>query len=136
MKNNTSIEAQASAQETKVSENTNSEKKVKKTKKIKDQEKKSKKLSKKEKVVNSVKTEAKKNLLEDVVTKREVKYVYPEDCQDTLSRKKHRQAVRNQLHKLELEMHRIEDKNSKAFKAKQKEYEDFKKANLKKGAAA
>ena len=74
--------------------------------------------------------------MEEVVTKREVKYIYPEDCQDTLSRKKHRQAVRNQLHKLELEMHRIEDKNSKAFKAKQKEYEEFKRANIKNGVAA
>lgn len=108
--------------------------KVKKIKKAK-AEKKIKK-AKETKEVKAIKGQVKANLLEDVVTKREVKYLYPEDCQDTLSRKKHRQAVRNQLHKLELEMHRIEDKNSKAFKAKQKEYEDFKKANLKKGVAA
>ena len=112
----------------------NNEAKVKKSKKVKS-EKKSKK-AKETKEVKAIKKQVKTNLLEEVVTKREVKYIYPEDCQDTLSRKKYRQAVRNQLHKLELEMHRIEDKNSKAFKAKQKEYEEFRRANVKKGVAA
>lgn len=85
----------------------------------------------KEKVVNKVKKQAEVNLVEEVITKREVKYIYPADCQDTLSRKKHRQQVRNQLNRLELEMLRIEDKQSKEFKAKEKEYLKFKKANVK-----
>lgn len=133
---NTIDQAQATAQET--SAVANSVEAVKKEKKSKKEKKASKeaKASKKEKVVKAVKKEAAKNLVEEVVTQREVKYIYPEDCNDTLSRKKHRQAVRNQLHKLELEMHRIEDKNSKAFKEKKKEYEAFKAANLKKNAAA
>lgn len=133
---NTIDQAQATAQET--SAVANSAETVKKEKKSKKDKKASKeaKASKKEKVVKAVKKEAAKNLVEEVVTQREVKYIYPEDCNDTLSRKKHRQAVRNQLHKLELEMHRIEDKNSKAFKEKKKEYEAFKAANLKKNAAA
>lgn len=130
---NTVNQAQVAAQENQVVENSTEVKKSKKSKKVK-KDKSSK--DKKSEVIKAIKKEAKKNLLEEVVTKREVKYVYPEDCQDTLSRKKHRQMVRNQLHKLELEMHRIEDKNSKAFKAKQKEYEEYKKANLKAGAAA
>lgn len=133
---NTIDQAQATVQET--SAVANSVETIKKAKKSKKEKKASKeaKASKKEKVVKAVKKEAAKNLVEEVVTQREVKYIYPEDCNDTLSRKKHRQAVRNQLHKLELEMHRIEDKNSKAFKEKKKEYEAFKAANLKKNAAA
>lgn len=85
----------------------------------------------KEKVVKKVKKQAEVNLVEEVITKREVKYIYPADCIDTLSRKKHRQQVRNQLNRLELEMLRIEDKQSKEFKAKEKEYLKFKKANVK-----
>lgn len=120
---NTKNQAQATGNDNQVI--VNNEAKVKKSKKAKET-----------KEVKAIKKQVKTNLLEEVVTKREVKYIYPEDCQDTLSRKKYRQAVRNQLHKLELEMHRIEDKNSKAFKAKQKEYEEFKRANVKKGVAA
>ena len=129
---NTNDQAQATGNDNQVI--VNNEANVKKSKKVKS-EKKSKK-AKETKEVKAIKKQVKTNLLEEVVTKREVKYIYPEDCQDTLSRKKYRQAVRNQLHKLELEMHRIEDKNSKAFKAKQKEYEEFRKANVKKGVAA
>lgn len=129
---NTNDQAQATGNDNQVI--VNNEAKVKKSKKVKS-EKKSKK-AKETKEVKAIKKQVKTNLLEEVVTKREVKYIYPEDCQDTLSRKKYRQAVRNQLHKLELEMHRIEDKNSKAFKAKQKEYEEFRRANVKKGVAA
>lgn len=129
---NTNDQAQATGKDNQVI--VNNEAKVKKSKKVKS-EKKSKK-AKETKEVKAIKKQVKTNLLEEVVTKREVKYIYPEDCQDTLSRKKYRQAVRNQLHKLELEMHRIEDKNSKAFKAKQKEYEEFRRANVKKGVAA
>ena len=130
---NTKDQAQATGNDNQ--EIVNNEAKVKKSKKAKS-EKKSKKAKETKEVKAAIKGQVKTNLLEEVVTKREVKYLYPEDCQDTLSRKKHRQAVRNQLHKLELEMHRIEDKNSKAFKAKQKEYEEFKRANVKKGVAA
>lgn len=129
---NTNDQAQATGNDNQVI--VNNEAKVKKSKKVKS-EKKLKK-AKETKEVKAIKKQVKTNLLEEVVTKREVKYIYPEDCQDTLSRKKYRQAVRNQLHKLELEMRRIEDKNSKAFKAKQKEYEEFKRANVKKGVAA
>jgi len=74
--------------------------------------------------------------VEEVISKREVKYKYPEDCIDTLSRKKYRQQVRNKLHQLELEMYRIQDKQSKEFKRKSKEYESYKKEVLKEGAAA
>ena len=85
----------------------------------------------KEKASKAIKEEVKVNLIESVISKREVKYIYPEDCQDTLSRKKHRQQVRNKLNQLELEMYRIKDKQSKEYKAKEREYLKFKKENLK-----
>lgn len=112
-------------------------KKVKKDKKAKAEKVSKKKEAKKEaKVKKQVKKQVENNLIEQVISNREVKYIYPEDCTDTLSRKKHRQKIRNKLHALELEMHRIEDKNSEAFKAKRDEYLKFKKENLKEGAAA
>lgn len=90
----------------------------------------------KEKTSKAIKEEVKVNLIESVISKREVKYIYPEDCQDTLSRKKYRQQVRNKLHQLELAMRRIEDKQSKEFKAKEKEYLEYKKGKVKEGVAA
>lgn len=90
----------------------------------------------KEKASKAIKEEVKVNLIESVISKREVKYIYPEDCQDTLSRKKYRQQVRNKLHQLELAMRRIEDKQSKEFKAKEKEYLEYKKGKVKEGVAA
>lgn len=95
-----------------------------------------KKTKKNKKVLKEVKAQNEINLVEEVISKREVKYKYPEDCIDTLSRKKYRQQVRNKLHQLELEMYRIQDKQSKEFKRKSKEYESYKKEVLKEGAAA
>lgn len=95
-----------------------------------------KKTKNNEKVLKEVKAQNEINLVEEVISKREVKYKYPEDCIDTLSRKKYRQQVRNKLHQLELEMYRIQDKQSKEFKRKSKEYESYKKEVLKEGAAA
>ena len=90
----------------------------------------------KEKASKAIKEEVKVNLIESVISKREVKYIYPKDCQDTLSRKKYRQQVRNKLHQLELAMRRIEDKQSKEFKVKEKEYLEYKKGKVKEGVAA
>ena len=94
------------------------------------------KKTKSEEKSKEVKAQNEINLVEEVISKREVKYKYPEDCIDTLSRKKYRQQVRNKLHQLELEMYRIQDKQSKEFKRKSKEYESYKKEVLKEGAAA
>lgn len=98
-----------------------SEKKVKKTKK--------------EKLVDKTKKKVEVNLVEEVVTKREVKYIYPEDCEDTLSRKKFRQQVRNKIHQLELAMLRIEDQNSLEFKKAKKEYLEYKSQFVKESVA-
>ena len=83
------------------------------------------------KVVKSAKVQQEAPLLEQVVSQREVKYIYPDDVQDTLARKKWRQKVRNELHRLEREMHRITDQNSNEFKAAKKAFEAYQKEVLK-----
>ena len=89
------------------------------------------KKTKKEQVVKEVKEQQKPSIIEQVISNREVKYVYPADVVDTLARKKWRQQTRNELHRLELAMARIKDQNSKEFKAAAKAYEDFRKKVLK-----
>lgn len=103
-------------------------KKDKKTKKAKVLETKE---AKKKKVVKEVAQQQKESILEEVVSKREVKYIYPEDVKDTLSRKTWRQKTRNELHRLELAVSRIKDSNSKEYKKALKEYEAYKATVLK-----
>lgn len=90
-----------------------------------------KKVSKKEKVVKEVAKQQKPNIIEQVISNREVKYIYPDDITDTLSRKKWRQQIRNELRKLEREMLRIQDHNSKEYKSAQNKYITFQKKVLK-----
>lgn len=90
---------------------------------------------KKEKLVDKTKKKVEANLVEEVVTKREVKYIYPADCEDILSRKKFRQTVRNKIHQLELAMLRIEDQDSKEFKKAKKEYLEYKNQFVKESVA-
>ena len=139
--------AQAIANEnaTEVESTPKKEKKSKKAKKaaIKESEvkaegkkdKKKKKASKKAKAAEATAKEVAKQqkvaLVEKVVANREVKYIYPEDVTDTLSRKTWRQKTRNKLHQLELADGRIKDQNSKEYKKALKEYNDFKKQVLK-----
>lgn len=91
--------------------------------------------TKKKKLVDNTKKKVEANLIEEVVTKREVKYIYPADCEDTLSRKKFRQTVRNKIHQLELAMLRIEDQDSKEFKKAKKEYLEYKNQFVKESVA-
>lgn len=90
-----------------------------------------KKTSKKAEVIKDVEKQQKPSIIEKVISNREVKYVYPEDITDTLARKKWRQQTRNELHRLEREMFRIKDQNSKEYKKAAKAYEDFKNKVLK-----
>lgn len=127
------------------STSTKKEKKSKKAKKAETKEsevkaegkkdKKKKKASKKAKAAEATAKEVAKQqkvaLVEKVVANREVKYIYPEDVTDTLSRKTWRQKTRNKLHQLELAVGRIKDQNSKEYKKALKEYNDFKKQVLK-----
>lgn len=87
--------------------------------------------TKKEEVVKEVVKQQKPNIIEQVISNREVKYIYPEDVVDTLSRKKWRQQTRNELRKLEREMLRIQDHNSKEYKSAQNKYITFQKKVLK-----
>lgn len=83
--------------------------------------------TKKEEVVKEVAKQQKPNIIEQVISNREVKYIYPDDITDTLSRKKWRQQTRNELRKLEREMLRIQDHNSKEYKSAQNKYITFQK---------
>lgn len=95
-------------------------------------DKKEKKANKeKEATVKEVAKQQKAALVEKVIANREVKYIYPEDVVDTLSRKTWRQKTRNKLHQLELAVSRIKDQNSKEYKKALKEYNDFRKEVLK-----
>ena len=87
--------------------------------------------TKKEEVVKEVAKQQKPNIIEQVISNREVKYIYPDDVTDTLSRKKWRQQTRNELRKLEREMLRIPDHNSKEYKSAQNKYITFQKKVLK-----
>lgn len=119
------------------------EKKSKKDKKAKapqetetkaegNKDKKKKKANKeKEATVKEVAKQQKVALVEKVIANREVKYIYPEDVVDTLSRKTWRQKTRNKLHQLELAVSRIKDQNSKEYKKALKEYNDFRNEVLK-----
>lgn len=87
--------------------------------------------TKREEVVKEVAKQQKPNIIEQVISNREVKYIYPDDITDTLSRKKWRQQTRNELRKLEREMLRIQDHNSKEYKSAQNKYITFQKKVLK-----
>lgn len=87
--------------------------------------------TKKGEVVKEVAKQQKLNIIEQVISNREVKYIYPDDITDSLSRKKWRQQTRNELRKLEREMLRIQDHNSKEYKSAQNKYITFQKKVLK-----
>lgn len=87
--------------------------------------------TKKGEVVKEVVKQQKPNIIEQVISNREVKYIYPDDVTDTLSRKKWRQQTRNELRKLEREMLRIQDHNSKEYESAQNKYITLQKKVLK-----
>lgn len=89
------------------------------------------KKTKKEKAVQEAYRAQNTAILEQVVSTREVKYIYPADVNDPISRKRWRQGVRNKLHTLEREMYRIQDKESKEYKKALKAYTDYQKTVLK-----
>ena len=84
-----------------------------------------KKSTKKAEVIKEVTPINHKNLIETVISNREVKYIYPPDVIDTLSRKSWRQKVRNKLDQLERDMLRIKDQESKEFKKAKKAYKEY-----------
>lgn len=91
--------------------------------------------AKKEATIQEVTTQQKSSIAEEVVSTRDVKYLYPADVTDQLARKKWRQAVRNKYHQLEREVFKFQDKNSKEYKKAFKAFEDYKAEVLKPGQA-
>ena len=101
--------------------------KVAKTEKVN----KTEKVKKEKKTVEKAKELNKVDLVESVISNREVKYIYPENCIDTLSRKKWRQSVRNKLRTLERDYLRIKDTKSKEYKAAMEAYKKYQESVLK-----
>ena len=116
---------------------TSKEEPKKKTKKTTaTQEAKAPKATKKEQVTKEVTKQQNTAILEQVISNREVKYIYPEDVKDTLARKRWRQQTRNELHRLEREMYRIQDTNSKEYKAAKKAFDEYQAKVLKPAQSA
>ena len=111
-------------------------KKIKKTTATANPEAKAPKATKKEQVTKEVTKQQNTAILEQVISNREVKYIYPEDVKDTLARKRWRQQTRNELHRLEREMYRIKDTNSKEYKAAKKAFDEFQAKVLKPAQSA
>ena len=89
--------------------------------------------AKKEATIKEVTKQQEASITEEVISKRDVKYLYPADCTDTLAKKKWRQEQRQEYRKLEREVFKFKDQNSKEAKAAIKKFEDFKKTILKPG---
>ena len=100
------------------------------------QEAKAPKATKKEQVTKEVTKQQNTAIIEQVISNREVKYIYPEDVKDTLARKRWRQQTRNELHRLEREMYRIQYTNSKEYKAAKKAFDEFQAKVLKPAQSA
>lgn len=87
--------------------------------------------AKEQKVIKEVEAQQKASLIEEVTAHREVKYLYPKDITDTLSRKKWRQQVRNKLLQLERVYFRISDQNSKEYQEAKAAYDNYRSQVLK-----
>lgn len=119
--NNSSVENKAAKSKTSKKE----AKKAKASVKDSTKEAKKEKASKKEKLTKKLALQQAVEIVEKVAKERVVKYKYPEDVTDSLSRKTWRQKVRSKLRQLELAKSRIEDQNSKEFKEALKAYKNY-----------
>jgi hypothetical protein len=120
--NNSSVENKAAKAKTSKKE---AKKEVKASVKDSAKEAKKEKASKKEKLTKKLALQQAVEIVEKVAKERVVKYKYPEDVTDSLSRKTWRQKVRSKLRQLELAKSRIEDQNSKEFKEALKAYKNY-----------
>lgn len=137
-KKNKKDKAKKTAKEAQAASATPEEPKAKKAKKEEETpapeakaDKKKKKKTAKDKAVEDTAEQQKPSIMEEVISHRDVKYIYPEDVVDTLSRKTWRQKTRNKLRALERDMLRIQDQNSKEYKKAKKAYEEFRDSVLK-----
>lgn len=134
-KKNKAAKAKAAAKAKETEPTTGKEKKAKKeaapaTPEAKADKKKKKKTAK-DQAVEDTANQQKPSIIEEVISHRDVKYIYPEDVTDTLSRKSWRQKVRAKLRQLERDMFRITDQNSKEYKKAKKAYEEYRAEVLK-----
>lgn len=60
---------------------------------------------------------------QEIIIHRDLKYIYPKDCKDTLSRKAYRQKIRNTLRRMELEFHSLKGEDKRNMRAKIEEYQ-------------
>lgn len=120
--NNSSVENKSAKAKTSKKE---AKKEVKAEAKTSAKEAKKEKASKKEKLTKKLALQQAVEIVEKVAKERVVKYKYPEDVTDSLSRKTWRQKVRSKLRQLELAKSRIEDQNSKEFKEALKAYKNY-----------
>ena len=65
----------------------------------------------------------KKVLMQKVIVNRELKYIYPRGCKDTLARKSFRQKVRNALRKLERDINKLKGQDRINMKEKLAQYQ-------------
>lgn len=61
-------------------------------------------------------TTNKKVTVQKVTHTREVKYIYPKGCKDTVARKAFRQKTRNAIRKMEREVQKLKGEDRKAIK--------------------
>ena len=62
-----------------------------------------------------------KKVISEIIIHRELKYNYPRDCKDTLSRKAFRQKVRNELRKFDRDIKDAKGEEKAALKQKLEE---------------
>lgn len=89
----------------------------------------------KKKLLKEVTEKQGASLVEEVISHREVKWKYPEDCIGTLERKKFRQKARAEINKLKRELFDISDAGSAAYKEKAAELRAKEKEYLKEASA-
>lgn len=72
---------------------------------------------------------SKKAITQKVIVHKELKYVYPKGCVDTLARKAFRQKVRNALRKMERDLTKLKGDALKEAKEKFQAYQQTVLAN-------
>lgn len=103
----------------------------KKNKKVKASESIEVKASSKKKLLKKVTEKQGASLVENVISKREVKWKYPADINTPLARKSWRQKARHEINKLQSELYTMVNKGSVEYKKKEAELKEKREAYLK-----
>jgi len=73
-------------------------------------------------VKDATETTTKKVIVQKTIVHRELIYIYPKGCNNTLARKAFRQKIRNALRKMEREIAKLEGKPKKVLEASYAKY--------------